>query len=69
MQRIYQYIYGYIDMNLFTVHQKLMQHCKSTILQFLKKKSKTERDQGDQGWSKRSRMWYHLVFRNKEANN
>ena len=49
MQRIYQYIYGYIDMNLFTVHQKLMQHCKSTILQFLKKKSKTERDQGDQG--------------------
>ena len=26
----------YIKLNHFTVHQKLTQHCKSTILQFLK---------------------------------
>ena len=25
------------NLNLFTVHQKLAQHCKSTILQFKKK--------------------------------
>ena len=29
-----------IYMNHFAVHQKLTQHCKSTILQFKKKKKK-----------------------------
>ena len=30
----------YIYMNYFAVHQKLTQHCKSTRLQFFKKKSR-----------------------------
>ena len=32
-----KYIYTYISLNHFAVHQKLTQHCKSTILQFKKK--------------------------------
>ena len=32
----YIYIYTYIWLNHFVVHLKLSQHCKLTILQFLK---------------------------------
>ena len=37
---IYVYVYMciYMYMNHFAVHHKLTQHCKSTILQFKKKK-------------------------------
>ena len=35
---VYVYIYIYMKLNHFAVHQKLTQHCKSTILQ-LKKRS------------------------------
>ena len=34
---IYTHTYIYIRLNYFAVHQKLTQHCKSTILQFKKK--------------------------------
>ena len=40
---IYVYIYilyMYIKLNHFTIHLKLTQHCKSTILQFKKLKKK-----------------------------
>ena len=30
------YIYIYVELNHFAVHQKLTQHCKLTILQFKK---------------------------------
>ena len=36
--RIYIHINTYICMNHFAIHLRLMQHCKSTILQFKKKK-------------------------------
>ena len=36
-KNIYIYIYIFIYMNQFAVHQKLTQHCKSTILQLKKK--------------------------------
>ena len=32
-KEIYIYIYVYVKLNHFTVHQRLRQHCKSTILQ------------------------------------
>ena len=35
---IYMCVYIYVCVNHFAVHQKLTQHCKSTILQFKKKK-------------------------------
>ena len=42
MKKIYVYmcvcVYIYTQNNYFAVHQKLTQHCKSTILQFKKSK-------------------------------
>ena len=37
---IYMYIYTHVYMNHVAVHLKLIQHCKSTILQFLKRGNK-----------------------------
>ena len=32
--KVYIYMYIYIKLNHFAVHQKLIQYCKSTLLQF-----------------------------------
>ena len=41
-KKIYRYIHIYVYLNHFAVHLKLTQHCKSTILQFKKRR----REQG-----------------------
>ena len=43
---IYIYAYVYIQMHQFAIHLKLMQHYKSTILQFLKILKKIQRNKG-----------------------